>query len=72
MYLLYKNRRKTVNSEVFTRIIFSIIVLKRHICYIKNSQLGHYLPISVKDTVISPFREDFIFTNFSRCEVLRK
>ena len=34
--------------------------VKRHICDAKNSRLGHDLPISVKDLVISAFREDFI------------
>ena len=36
--------------------------VKRHICDIKNSQLGYDIPISVKDRVISPFCEGFIFS----------
>ena len=42
-------------------IIFANSV-KRHIRDVENSLLGHDLPISVNDRVISPFREDFIFT----------
>ena len=64
-----KNRRKiltlvmlnTVNSEIFARLIFAISA-KRHICEIKILPLGHDLPISVKDRVISPFRGGFTFT----------
>ena len=47
--------------------IFAICV-KRHICDAKKSRLGHDLPISVNGRVISPFREDFIFTKLRICE----
>ena len=40
--------------------------VKRHICDAKNLRLGHDLPISVNDRVISPFREDFIFTKLAK------
>ena len=33
-----------------------------HICDVKNSKLGHDLPISVNDRVIAGNCEDFIFT----------
>ena len=46
--------------------------VKRHICEVKISPLGHDLPRSVNDSVISPFREDFIFTKLRICEVSRK
>ena len=36
--------------------------VKRHICDVKNSRLGHYLPISINVRVISSFREGYIFT----------
>ena len=36
--------------------------VKRHICDVRNSRLGHDLPISVNVRLISPFREDSIFT----------
>ena len=36
--------------------------VKTHICDIKNLQQGRDLLISVNDRVISPIREDFIFT----------
>ena len=51
----------------FCKILFS-----RHICDVKNSLQGHDLPISIKDRVISTFREDFIFTKLRICEVSRK
>ena len=41
-------------------------------CHAKNSRLGHDLPASVNDRVISPFREGFIFAKLCRCEVSRK
>ena len=46
--------------------------VKRHICGAKNSRLVHDLPISVIDAVVSPFREDFIFSKLRICEVSRK
>ena len=39
--------------------------VERHICDVKNSQLGHDLPISVSDRVIVRFSEDFISRNFA-------
>ena len=36
--------------------------IKRHICDLRNSRLGHDIPISVNDRVILPFREGFNFT----------
>ena len=47
--------------------------VKRHICDVNNSRLRHdlHVPISVKDRVISPFREHFIFTKLRICEVSR-
>ena len=52
----------TVNSEIFARILFSRIALKGHIWDIRNSRLGHDIPISVNDRVILPFHEGFNFT----------
>ena len=46
--------------------------VKRHICDARNSRLRHDIPISVNDRVISPFREDFVFTKLRICEVSRK
>ena len=43
--------------------------VKRHTCDVKTSRLGHGLLISVNERVISPFREDFIFTKLRICEV---
>ena len=45
---------------------------KIHICELKKSEVRHDFPISVKDKVISPFREGFVFTKLRICEVLRK
>ena len=47
-------------------------IVKRHICNVKNSLLGHDLPTLVHDRVILPFREGFIFTKLRICEVSRK
>ena len=44
--------------------------VKRHIYDVKYSRLGHDFSISVNDRVISPFREEFVFTKL--CEVSRK
>ena len=56
----YKCSETTVNSDIFARILFSRIRgIKRHICDVENSRLGHDL--HQKMTVISPFREGFIF-----------
>ena len=46
--------------------------IKRHISDVKNSRLRQDLPISIKDRVIMPFREGFIFTKLHMCEVSRK
>ena len=47
----------------FPMILFSRnFAYERHIWDAKKSRLGHDLPISVNDRVISPFRQDFILT----------
>ena len=46
--------------------------VERHICDVKNLQLGHDLPISIKDRLISQFWEDFIFMKLRICEVSQK
>ena len=59
----------TLNYEYFEfgnfreNFIFANSV-KRHICDVENSRLGHDLPRSVNDRVISAFREDFVFTKY--------
>ena len=62
----------TVNSVIFTRILFSQIALKDIFAAVKicDYLLGHDLPISVTYRVISSFREDIIFTKPRLCEVL--
>ena len=55
------NISKTVNSETFATILLSNNSIKRHICHVKKSRLGHNLPVLVKDRVILQFREGFIF-----------
>ena len=57
-----------VNLEIFARILFSRIALKTYLGSL-NLQLGHDLPISVNDRLISPYRESFIFTKLSIWEV---
>ena len=39
--------------------------IKRHIWDVRNSRLGHDIPISVNDRVILPFREGLISRNFA-------
>ena len=46
--------------------------VKRHICDIKVSRTGHDLAISVKDRMISPHCESFIFTKLRIYEVSRQ
>ena len=48
-------------SRIFCENFVFANSIKRHICDAKNSRLGHDLPISVNDRVISAFREDFKF-----------
>ena len=60
-------KKGTVNPKIFARNS-----VKRHICDVKNLQLGHDLNISVNDILISPFLKDFIFTKLRLCEVLGK
>ena len=55
----------TVDLEIFARILFSLIALRR-ICEVQISRLGHDLHISVNGRVISRYRESFIFSrNFA-------
>ena len=54
----------TVNSEILARILFSNSN-KRHICHAKILRLGHYLPTSVNDKVITLIPEGFIFMKLS-------
>ena len=58
----------TVNSEICRENFFFVNSVKRHICDVKNSRLGHDLTISVNNRVILPFHEVFIFI----CEVSQK
>ena len=54
----------TVNLEIFAEIVFSRIVLKRHIYLVKNSQLGHaYISKRQNDFAIS--REVLFFPETS-------
>ena len=50
----------TVDFEIFARVFANSI--KRHISDVKSSRLRQDLPISIKDRVILPFCEGFIFT----------
>ena len=43
--------------------------VKKHICDAKYSRLVHCFSISVNDSVISQFHEDFIFTKFRISEI---
>ena len=69
MYLI-----TTVNREIFRENFIFANSVKRHICDAKYSRLEHDFPISVNNRVISPFREEFIFTKccICICKVSRK
>ena len=60
---------KIVNFGV--HFIFSNSV-KRHICHVKNSRVGHDLPKSINDKFISPFHKGFIFMKVSKGAKIRK
>ena len=47
MYKIILPHKSTVNPEIFAKSI------KRHICHVKKSRLGHDLPTSVNDRVIN-------------------
>ena len=64
-----KNFTITVNPEIFARILFSRMALKDILATLKIRNKGHDFPISVKDRIILPFHEDFIFTKLHICEV---
>ena len=58
---------QTVNSEFFARILFSRIALKHIFATLKIHDNGVILIlILVNDRVISPIREDFIFTKLRK------
>ena len=61
----------TVNPEIFARILFSRIALKDIFVALKFA-IFHDLRILVNYRVVSPFREDFVFTKLRICEVSRK
>ena len=46
--------------------------VKRHIYPVENSRLGHDLPTSANDRLISTFRKDFIFTKLHENKTLVK
>ena len=58
----YKEEIYIVNSEIFVIILFFVDCVKRRICDVKHSRLGHDLPILVNGIMISLFRE----VSFSR------
>ena len=54
------------------RILFSQNSIKRHISDVKKPRLRQYLPRSINDRVILPFREGFNFTKLRENKVLAK
>ena len=56
-----------VDSEIFVSILFSGITLKENV---KNLRLRQDLPISIKDRVILPFRENKVLAEISEFTVL--
>ena len=51
---------------------FLLRIALEDIFAVKNSRLGHDLPISVNDRVILPFRDGLIFTKLRIRQVSRK
>ena len=66
------NRPSYCKLKIFRKNLNFTNSVKREFFHIKNSPLGHDLPILVKDTMISPFREGFMFMKLRLCEVSRK
>ena len=70
MYLseIMKTSYSTVNPEIFSRILVSRYALKDIFATLKIRDYGMvYLQcISLNDRMISPFREDFVFTKFAK------
>ena len=67
--VVYPTNLKYCKSGTFRENFIFTNSVKRHTCDVKNSRLGHDLPIPVIKRVISQFREDFIFTKLHICEV---
>ena len=55
----------TVNSKKFREFIIFANNVTRHICDVNNLPLGHDLPLSVNDRVISPFHEILFSRNLA-------
>ena len=63
---VYTGKHNTVNSEIFARILFSrILALKVIFTTLKNRDYGMIYLYQKTDRMISPFREGYIFTNFT-------
>ena len=60
-----KQKLQYCNFGIFRENFILAYSVKTHICNVENSQKGRDLPISVNDRVISPIREDFIFTKLN-------
>ena len=75
LLILQRGEVTTVNPEIFARILFSRIALKDISVTLNiRARLGKDLLASVNDRVISPFREEFIFTKLREkkpCENFR-
>ena len=67
-YTEHGYEHNTLKFENFREDFTFANSIKRHICDFKNSLLDNDLPISLNDRVISPLREDFIFTKLRICE----
>ena len=57
-----ENNANYCKSRNFGENVIFANRVKRHICDIRNSRVGHDLPISAKERVVAPFPEDSIFT----------
>ena len=55
----------TVNWKILQEFFIFANNVKRHICDVNNSPLGHDLPLSVNARVISPFHKILSSLNFA-------
>ena len=65
-----RSHQTTVGSEIFASLFLQIAL--KDISDVKKLRLRQYLPISINDRVILPFRKGFSFMKFRKNKVLAK
>ena len=71
-YLLPKFTKKYCKFRNFRENFIFVNSIKRPICDVRKSRLGHDICISVNDRVILPFHEGFHFTKLRINKTLAK